>query len=851
MANQTISTSTNHDALTGRLAGEDITINSGAKLTIDSMPHLTSMGILGDIRINDGEVHIDGTRTYEITYSGGSGTLLAVGDGGSFGPGGVYLFKVVRLNSGDAAAGVMTITVDALTGGVPSSGTITGGSWSATISSAKVGFLIIYGEDQVWDAVDARATLRITGDWYEIYTGDGTDSQTITLPHGGWQWGVWVETAAGSGVYQPWCRINGVASAVFYNSVSQFGTDWESSGVYTQSGSVLTFGTAAAGGVIPNGARVRIPNVHISTTTTAAPTTEIRTITLANYLEIIDGSVSENVFIDHLNAGGCQLSLVQTNGATISDSCWGMYNATNYINKCNKPVTITNCVMSGGTGLTDEPPLVRPIIKDNTGGITFEDCVFYGGTNASASAALTIVTAANIDFIGTNKFIAGEQDENTFGALRLTTASNIAAETLIMLGGGILTSAGCSNIDIDEIAYGQPPGRGTTENTLNPVNLAATFNSIIRSGRLITNASPMRGTQIAVADCDGITVRNFGAPDAKINNGGFGSAGINVAGISTNCLFQRICFTGLATATATSTVNSCANITFENCTSDYDDEIDPKANNCIIKGHHGASGIVGATTGVEDDYINVIGSVFMDYFKSDTTGAVGLVFNDPGDTYGPYFTLVSGTPLFNALGDLLMRTSGDQVIYEWPYWIKGHTAFQNAAIEKIGNNQANITAEYDLDTGSGYSGTWKSATGANLSGETISPSGFKVKIRLTATATNASQDIRGIALLTTTTIADQVANLYPLDTTLLTLTGLVAGSEVRCYTGTDPASVVEIGGTESSGTSFELSHTSGDVDGYIVVFALGYLPVRIALTYPAEDSSIPIQQVVDRVYANN
>jgi hypothetical protein len=47
MANQTISTNANHDDRTGRLAGEDFTINSGAVLTIDSMPHLTGSGILG------------------------------------------------------------------------------------------------------------------------------------------------------------------------------------------------------------------------------------------------------------------------------------------------------------------------------------------------------------------------------------------------------------------------------------------------------------------------------------------------------------------------------------------------------------------------------------------------------------------------------------------------------------------------------------------------------------------------------------------------------------------------------------------------------------------------------------
>ncbi len=851
MANQTITASTNHDALTGRLAGEDITINNGAKLTIDSMPHLTSMGILGDIQINDGELHIDGTRTFEVAYSGGSGSLPAVGAAISWN-GGADTGKIVRLNSGDSTSGVLTLTKDVGETTPDAADSITDGSWSADLDSVKVGFLIVYGEDQVWDSVDARATVRITGDWYEIYVGDGTDSQTITLPHSGWQWGVWVETGSGTGIFKPWCHINEISSTVYYSSPTQFGTDWESAGVFVQTTNVLTFGTAAAGGVIPNGARVRIPNVHIGTTTVGSPTTEYRGPTPGNCLEILDGSVSENVFIDHCNAATAQLSLVQTNGATISDSCWGLYNVTNFINKCNKPVTITNCVISGGQGQTAGPPLGYPIVQDNTGGITFEDCVFYGGTNTSTGSAFALVTTANVEFKGTCKIIGAEQDENTFAGLRLTTASNVTQTgTLILLGAGIIATAGCSNLDFAEVVWSQPPLRGSTENTLTPIKLSATFNSIIRSGRLAAGGSPMRGTLIDITDCDNITVRNFGTPAAKIDNGGFSANGISIAGSSTNILCQRVCFTNLAAGAVGTLVNSASNVVFENCTSDYTDEIDPQANNCIMKGQHGANGSVGTTTGVEDDYINVVGSVFLDYFKSDTTGAVGLVFCDPGEVYGPYFSITAGTPLFNGIGDLLMRTSGDQVVYEWPYWILGHTSFQNATIQKIGNNVANIAVAYDVDTGSGFSGTWKDATGANLSAEAIGPSGFKLRLRLTATATNASQDIRGVALLTNTTIADQMANLYPLSTVTLTLTGLVAGSEVRAYTGTDPATAIEIGGVETSGTSVSITHTSGGEEGFLVIMALGYQVQRIPLTYPEEDSSIPIQQVVDRVYANN
>ena len=75
MANQIITVDTNHDSLTGRLSGEDITIQLGARLTIDSMPHLTTSGILGQLTITYGTLHINGTKVREVTYNTGSGSM--------------------------------------------------------------------------------------------------------------------------------------------------------------------------------------------------------------------------------------------------------------------------------------------------------------------------------------------------------------------------------------------------------------------------------------------------------------------------------------------------------------------------------------------------------------------------------------------------------------------------------------------------------------------------------------------------------------------------------------------------------------------------------------------------------
>lgn len=82
----------------------------------------------------------------------------------------------------------------------------------------------------------------------------------------------------------------------------------------------------------------------------------------------------------------------------------------------------------------------------------------------------------------------------------------------------------------------------------------------------------------------------------------------------------------------------------------------------------------------------------------------------------------------------------------------------------------------------------------------------------------------------------------------VTLTDLVAGTEVRAYLGTDPATSTEIAGIESSGTSFSFNQSVAGQDGYIQVFNVAYQPVRLSITYSNSVVSIPIQQITDRNY---
>lgn len=853
MANQTVNSNSNHDDLTGRLPGEDFTINNGATLTIDSMPHLTAMGILGDITISDGTLLIDGSRSFEVTYSGGSGTLPLVGDVITWNSG-ADTGKVIGLNSGNNISGVLTLTKDVGEVTPANADSLASGGWSATVNSVKVGFLMVFGEDQDWGSVDGRSSLRITGDWYEIGVGTGDDNQVLTLPHTGHQPAIWVETGNGTGVFEIWHRVNTTASTIFYSAVSQFGNTFESGFVYAQQfGSpIVTFGTSTNGGAPPLGARIRIPNVHVGTTTTAAPTTEVSSVTLGLHIGLIQPNTNLNVEIDHLNGSSCYVDFRGTNAVTVSDSCWGLFTTSAFINKVNATVTLTNCaIIRGAIAIAgDYLPTTILTITDNIGGITIDNCVIMAGTNENNAAALNLITMSNLVFSGRCKIVSNQQDENTMYVIRATTASNVTAETLISLGGPISISTGSNNWDINELVYGLPPARGTSEqNIINAIVHTASLNCIVRSGRLATGGAK-HGIQVMflLTDSDNVTIRNFGSVNAKIDGEARATGVVSINGITTNVLLQRLYYTNLNATLPFFGVNSSADITIENCSTDYNDEFEFPCNRVLLKGVHVASGTPDSTTGVEGDNVNVLATIFYDHFKSDTTGALGLIFNDRGVKHLSDVEITAGTPVWNGLSDLLMRTTGDQVVYTWPYLIKGHAAFQNAAIQV--SAVGTYSYEYDLDTGSGFSGSWKTITGANLSAETISPAGFRFKVRITANVSNASAAIKGLAVLTETTIADQLANLYPLETVDLTLNGLKNNTEVRVYAA---GTTNEIGGSENITTgSTTVTFDSGEYPSVDVsILALGYQNLRLTnVNMTGGDVLIPVQQQVDRQYWN-
>lgn len=91
------------------------------------------------------------------------------------------------------------------------------------------------------------------------------------------------------------------------------------------------------------------------------------------------------------------------------------------------------------------------------------------------------------------------------------------------------------------------------------------------------------------------------------------------------------------------------------------------------------------------------------------SGRIGLFMNESTVETSAVYTIDSGSPAFTATGGLYMPTIGNQVTFTSPYFILGHLNFPIAQLIMAGGTLSNYDITYDLDRGSGFSGTFKNA----------------------------------------------------------------------------------------------------------------------------------------------
>lgn len=271
---------TSWDSLSGGSVNatlDSYAISAGSTLLIDTdsyqcANHSAAFGSLDTVTFSGigGTLKIDGTKVRVIPYNTGTGNVPAIGTTISQGGVSGALLGVWAnwLSEPTAAAAAMPTTgfikIKSVTGGAFAAGTLTGIDASAT-GPDVAGWIEVRGAETATITVPRIGKVEVDGDWFELGTTNGTRGQVLACPTTATVAGVfsaiWIETAAGSGIYERYASVGSLAAA------STIPTDVERGKIFWQTTSGIRIGsdgTNNVGYLPPTGCKVRIPNVILT-----------------------------------------------------------------------------------------------------------------------------------------------------------------------------------------------------------------------------------------------------------------------------------------------------------------------------------------------------------------------------------------------------------------------------------------------------------------------------------------------------------------------------------------------------------------------------------------------------------
>lgn len=893
MANQTITVDTPLEAIltgTSFLNGENITINNGAVVTMTR----SNSKLIGQIDINDGMFFIDGINISSgncINFIGESTEEINVNGNGIFSAvGGWY---TLGTTNGTPAQVISTSAY--FSGGSqfsPLSGDVLAGIWIET--GRKIDYsggtgLLPAVDDWVYKNLDTNQVGRIvdvtgdttSGSLYVKYFlgslagGDGITVRKVVDNYGPdlqrtWSATCTVADVKADGIFQEYVntRQNGTFRMTDFSSYHN-GFIFDHASASTTL--TLPGGVGYSGFQPPSGCLIKVPNINFGTSTIAlyTGTTPGRISVPAantdryNLVCTLGGEV-------YMSACNISTAFFQTSNASVFDNRYVA--STIGIGNSASPSKniIKNCIVCDDVHLATLPVNTNVFnITDCFAGSEIEDSIVVRQA-ATAKHLLGAETSTDVTYkncIASLGTALGVAVNPYYGV----TSSNLIIDNCILYGVGHTTTSApclslttCKNVEISDIKMSATSKRIQQVPEIDMTNFAAGCDNISMVGIEILPEGIMGNYFATITDCYNMKFRCMGMIDEKVdwNMGPLADDAeqvFNIAGFSTDIDIARIWRTGAgAGANFIITLATQKNLSIKNCSSNYASAFSPLAGDTFtIQGLHAASNTIGNAAGIQTVYNSVYGYNCYDGFKSDVSGYCGCIFITPSDTTSPLVTVTNGNPKFFKDGTLDFA-AGDAIEFESYYFMKGHSGFTGKYTAALGaaSNYAdefsNVTPYIQYMTGTTWNGSWLEVrTPSNLTSIEIPTSGIKLKYRFVNTGATTIADLSMLILETLTSIDYQKANFYPIDQEeyTLTLSPLIAGTEVRIYRASD---MVEIAGVESSTTSFEYTYTyTGNVPVIIVIHNETYEYISLNYTLSNSNSSIPIQQRIDRNYVNN
>ena len=849
------------DAYTGGSVNATLdtyTISNGSRLIVrtDSYAcpnHTTAFGSLDTVSFTGtgGTLRFDPTYVRVIAYTGGSGNSPAYGAAISQGGvSGVFLGAWASWLSDPVAAGAAMpasgfIKIGGVTGGSFAAGALTG--VTATCSGADVqGWIEVRSPETASITIPRVGVMESVEAWFEIGTTNGTRGQIIPCPTTATVAstfpGVWIETAAGSGVYEPYASVGTIVALATQRTTSE-------AKVFTQSTGGIRLGSDGTNNAFylpPTGCKVRIPATILTncirTAGSGSGPRVLPNATLATRQELVTtgaGYIDMRGAVIQWYMNLSQAFFAKYKSCAISD--------TMVLSEIASPVDVDNCIVAPTAAQLN---IALNMVSCFAGG-TVQNSVFNRFSLASASSYVAQINyVTGVTFSGNIYRSATLRANATTGCITSTQAVNCTFTNTTLIGGRGLF-VGAQRCTFNNTTYYDHTITTTTAsgNAMYALDFTTgCANTTVSGFSLPLPANGPYNGLVSVNACYTTLVKNIGTSYTSplVMNASVTGLILNGAGNNDGIVMKR-CYVSNTRTGPYAFVNSDTNVLLEHVAGDAADTSVIAALNAVAKGCL----LTAATTG----QTSVYGTHWLTRFTSTTAGFIEILCNEPTVASAAQCQATGGTPQFNSSGSVLLTKVGDQVTWEMPFFAVGYTAFTNSAPTITGTNVTfssgstwgNHTLEYQVDTGSGYGGTWKALNAATLIGDTFnSTTGFKLKIRATCLTANAGNVLTNLRVALTTTSTDRDTKLYPLSVNTVTFTGLPTGCDVVTLTSGTSTILDQRDALPGTSYAFQYEGTPTVDVGFIKP---GFVPLYIrGLALGSTDSSIPVSLTADRNY---
>ena len=567
---------------------------------------------------------------------------------------------------------------------------------------------------------------------------------------------------------------------------------------------------AGYGGYQPSaGARVRIPNIYCSIVNGTSMLSEqsfaqayYTATTTARYT--FSGAVNPTININYTNINWLLDFSNTVKSFSIQNSAWTELlnlgdndtNSTTLISNCASGLLTQTIAAAVGTPLAIPATANGPLFLNRVRGPVTTQILNTRVTHVtSASPSVTIqhsnyiyINGLRAEQFGGGAAILMDRSGTNVSTISIYNCDNFTADNMVSIGQ--TTISACLNTILNGFVFaGRLCGGQNSNTTISAITISGCNSTLINGYSHLDNL-PNVAPYVSFFNLrgDDITICNIGSLSAPVYGGSeLRSLVTNntrlLITITATDLYKKLILRRVYTANFSNTQGLMSNFAtsrnFKNCEftdilANWETTYQTVSDNIIVRGALSTL----AATAVNSCFDNIFKTQFVSYIA----GHLVLTCNKTTSVYSSWVTL-SGSAYFNTAGQLVLNTQNDTAIYEWPYTIYGFTAFTNTTATITGTNTGTIVQEYALKTTGSY-GSWKSVTGANLSGESISPStGFTIKFRFsnaTALRNTALTDVAmsnySVSMVTT---RDAMANLYPAASEPTDLRGKITGVTIN------------------------------------------------------------------------